>query len=175
MTSYVGTKYFFPRRFSSLMPMPRLGRSRTWPIDARTSYFDPRNLPIVRALAGDSTMTSAGPSGLLARRRLGSGGASATADAVSVAASPASLFDFLGIGRGIVAVLFVHRSRNGNTRVRTSHVVPKARKASARREKPCRYPLCVTRPDLKPRTVGEILDAAFNVYRGQFARLALVG
>jgi len=32
----------------------------------------------------------------------------------------------------------------------------------------------VPRPDLKPRTVGEILDAAFNVYRGQFARLALV-
>jgi hypothetical protein len=33
----------------------------------------------------------------------------------------------------------------------------------------------VARPDLKPRTVGEILDASFNVYRVQFARLALVG
>ena len=32
----------------------------------------------------------------------------------------------------------------------------------------------MSHPDLKPRTVGEILDAAFNVYRGQFARLALV-
>jgi hypothetical protein len=32
----------------------------------------------------------------------------------------------------------------------------------------------VTRPDLKPRTVGEILDAAFYVYRAQFVRLALV-
>ena len=32
----------------------------------------------------------------------------------------------------------------------------------------------MARPDLKPRTVGEILDAAFTVYRGQFARLALV-
>lgn len=33
----------------------------------------------------------------------------------------------------------------------------------------------MTRTDLKPRTIGEILDAAFNVYRGQFARLALAG
>src|SRR5262245_7371006 len=171
MTSYVGTKYFFPRRFSSLMPMPRLGRSRTWPIDARTSNFDPRNLPIVRAFAGDSTMTSAGPSGFDARRDFPSGGASATADAVSVAADPASLLDFLAIGRGIVAVLFVHRSRNGNTRVRISHVVPKGRKASECRANSCRYPSPVTRHDLKTRTVGEILDAAFNVYRGQFVRL----
>jgi hypothetical protein len=33
----------------------------------------------------------------------------------------------------------------------------------------------VAHADLKPRTVGEILDGAFNVYRAQFARLALVG
>jgi len=33
----------------------------------------------------------------------------------------------------------------------------------------------VTKSDLKPRTIGELLDGAFNLYRGQFSRLALVG
>src|SRR6185312_12299869 len=40
------------------MPNPFSGRSRTWPTVARTRYDGPRYLPIVRAFAGDSTMTS---------------------------------------------------------------------------------------------------------------------
>ncbi|MDQ7030372.1 MAG: hypothetical protein Q9O62_11625 [Ardenticatenia bacterium] len=35
-----------------------LSKSRTWPTDAFTVYPRPRNLLTVRALAGDSTMTS---------------------------------------------------------------------------------------------------------------------
>src|SRR5437762_1483545 len=38
-------------------PSLLLGRSRTCPLEARTSNPEPRYLPIVRALAGDSTMT----------------------------------------------------------------------------------------------------------------------
>jgi hypothetical protein len=34
-----------------------LGRSATWPTEARTSNVDPRNLEMVFAFAGDSTMT----------------------------------------------------------------------------------------------------------------------
>src|SRR5262245_19579833 len=39
------------------MPNLRLGRSRTWPLLAVTSKSGPRYLPMVLALAGDSTMT----------------------------------------------------------------------------------------------------------------------
>src|SRR5438270_13833833 len=35
-----------------------LGRSRTWPIDDSTTKSPPRKREIVRALAGDSTITS---------------------------------------------------------------------------------------------------------------------
>src|SRR5258708_19180927 len=38
-----------------------LGRSRTWPTEAFTVKPLPRYLPIVRALAGDSTTTRAEP------------------------------------------------------------------------------------------------------------------
>lgn len=41
-----------------------------------------------------------------------------------------------------------------------------------RRRSRSRYPSRVTDWDLKPRTVGELLDAAFYVYRRQFFRLA---
>src|SRR5689334_13728185 len=39
----------------------RFLKSRMWPTDAFTVNPDPRYLPIVRALAGDSTTTSAEP------------------------------------------------------------------------------------------------------------------
>src|SRR5262249_44099102 len=39
------------------MPKRLLGRSRTWPLLATTSKSGPKDLLIVRALAGDSTMT----------------------------------------------------------------------------------------------------------------------
>src|SRR5581483_11788869 len=39
------------------MPKRLLGRSRTWPLLATTSYSGPRYLLIVLALAGDSTIT----------------------------------------------------------------------------------------------------------------------
>src|SRR5262249_18329107 len=42
-------------------PIFDLGRSRTWPTDAFTVNPLPRYLPIVRALAGDSTTTRAEP------------------------------------------------------------------------------------------------------------------
>src|SRR5512140_1679694 len=57
-------------------PSLRVGRSRMWPTVAFTEYFDPRYLPIVFALVGDSTMTSAAPlrtgasAGRAARARL---------------------------------------------------------------------------------------------------------
>src|SRR3954447_7111406 len=39
------------------MPKRLLGKSRTWPLQATTSYSGPRYLLIVLALVGDSTMT----------------------------------------------------------------------------------------------------------------------
>src|SRR3954447_12326625 len=48
-------------------PMPLLGRSRTWPIDAFTTKPSPRYLLIVFALAGDSTITRVLPLGLAIR------------------------------------------------------------------------------------------------------------
>src|SRR6188474_1312732 len=57
------------------MSMPSLffGRSRTWPIDALTTKFLPKNLLMVLALAGDSTMTRDFP----ILHSLGSGGGEA--------------------------------------------------------------------------------------------------
>src|SRR5688572_19636485 len=43
---------------STSTPSFDFGRSRTWPTDAVTSKPEPRMPEIVRALAGDSTMTS---------------------------------------------------------------------------------------------------------------------
>src|SRR5690349_5958407 len=43
--------------FSMSTPSLLLGRSRTCPLEARTSKPGPRYFPMVRALAGDSTMT----------------------------------------------------------------------------------------------------------------------
>src|SRR3990170_997840 len=50
--TYLGTK---PPSMST--PREPLGRSLTWPMEARTSYPEPRKPARVRALAGDSTMT----------------------------------------------------------------------------------------------------------------------
>src|SRR3954466_14831851 len=52
VSSYVGLKLL-----STSTAKPLLGRSATWPTEARTSYALPRNLEMVFALAGDSTMT----------------------------------------------------------------------------------------------------------------------
>src|SRR6478735_6132855 len=52
VNSYVGLK-----PLSTSIDKPLLGRSATWPTDARTSYALPRNLEMVFAFAGDSTMT----------------------------------------------------------------------------------------------------------------------
>src|SRR5207302_7937069 len=43
---------------SMSIPSVLLGRSRTWPMEARISYLPPRNRPSVLAFAGDSTMIS---------------------------------------------------------------------------------------------------------------------
>src|SRR3954465_4236399 len=56
MVTYFGSK---PRSTST--PSSRVGRSRRWPMVALTSYPEPRYLPMVLALVGDSTITSAGP------------------------------------------------------------------------------------------------------------------
>ncbi|MNV86715.1 hypothetical protein D3C71_1807680 [compost metagenome] len=53
MVMYLGLK-----PFSTSTPIWLLGRSRTCPIDAFTIYLLPKYLPIVFALAGDSTMTN---------------------------------------------------------------------------------------------------------------------
>src|SRR4026209_2531151 len=53
--------YFGSNPFSTSTPSSRVGRSRTWPIVAFTSYPAPRYFPMVLALVGDSTMTSAVP------------------------------------------------------------------------------------------------------------------
>src|SRR6185295_2266813 len=56
-------------------PSLLFGRSRTWPLEARTSKFGPRYLPMVRAFAGDSTMTRLRP---FLPERLGSIGSSSS-------------------------------------------------------------------------------------------------
>src|SRR5688572_30154152 len=53
-----GTRYVGAKSSSTSTPNVLFGKSRTCPIEARTVYPDPRYLPIVRAFAGDSTMTS---------------------------------------------------------------------------------------------------------------------
>ena len=45
--------------YSAGISLAPCGRSRTWPMLASTVYPRPRNLEIVRALAGDSTITRA--------------------------------------------------------------------------------------------------------------------
>jgi hypothetical protein len=45
-------------RFFSSTPMSFFGRSMMWPIEASTTYSEPRYLLIVFAFAGDSTITS---------------------------------------------------------------------------------------------------------------------
>jgi hypothetical protein len=75
---------------------------------------------------------------------------------------------------GIVDGLSNARSRNGNKADLPGEDGPKGRKASRRRTVFRRYDARVTGWDLRPRTVGELLDAAFFVYRRQFARLVLV-
>src|SRR5688500_3890789 len=57
MVTYSGVNVF-P---SISTPSFRVGRSRTWPTVAFTEYPAPRYFPIVFALVGDSTMTSASP------------------------------------------------------------------------------------------------------------------
>ena len=52
-TVYFGKKL----RSSTFTPISRFGMSRTWPIDALATTFLPRNRSIVRAFAGDSTIT----------------------------------------------------------------------------------------------------------------------
>src|SRR5687768_6180657 len=54
MVTYLGSN---PRSTST--PSSRVGRSRRWPTVAFTSYPEPRYFPMVLALVGDSTMTSA--------------------------------------------------------------------------------------------------------------------
>src|SRR5690348_8945197 len=56
MVTYLGSN---PRSTST--PSSRVGRSRRWPMVAFTSKPEPRYLPMVLALVGDSTMTSASP------------------------------------------------------------------------------------------------------------------
>src|SRR6476646_3229012 len=56
MVTYLGSN-----PCSTSTPSSRVGRSRTWPMVAFTSKPEPRYLPIVLALVGDSTITSAGP------------------------------------------------------------------------------------------------------------------
>src|SRR5712691_4389930 len=53
--------YFGVKPFSTSTPSSRFGRSRRCPTVALTVYPRPRYLPIVFALVGDSTMTSAPP------------------------------------------------------------------------------------------------------------------
>src|SRR6266571_5998884 len=53
----LGTTYLGRNPSSIWMPRSRLGRSRTWPMEALTSYLEPRMREIVLALAGDSTTT----------------------------------------------------------------------------------------------------------------------
>src|SRR5918992_3445687 len=55
MVTYLGSN-----PFSTSTPSSRVGRSRRWPMVARTSYPEPRYFPMVLALVGDSTMTRAG-------------------------------------------------------------------------------------------------------------------
>src|SRR5689334_15306926 len=56
MVTYLGSN---PRSTST--PSSRVGRSRRCPMVAFTSYPDPRYFPMVLALVGDSTITSASP------------------------------------------------------------------------------------------------------------------
>src|SRR5690349_5244534 len=56
MVTYLGSN---PRSTST--PSSRVGRSRRWPMVAFTSYPEPRYFPMVLALVGDSTITSASP------------------------------------------------------------------------------------------------------------------
>src|SRR5438045_3448178 len=89
---------------------------------------------MVRALAGDSTMTRSGPVGFFfGFGVLRSSGAGASATAASAASAVSAFFDdFLGMWGGIVAVLGAVGSRNGNTAVLGRQDAPKARKASIR-------------------------------------------
>src|SRR5918994_7994583 len=52
--------YLGSNPWSTSTPSSRVGRSRRWPTVAFTSYPEPRYFPMVLALVGDSTMTSAG-------------------------------------------------------------------------------------------------------------------
>src|SRR6185312_5159801 len=60
MMTYLGSN-----PLSTSTPSSRVGKSRTCPTVAFTSYPEPRYLPMVLALVGDSTMTSALPCRLL--------------------------------------------------------------------------------------------------------------
>ena len=50
--------YFGAKSLSTSMPNWLFGKSRRWPIEARTMYLRPRYFSMVLALAGDSTTTS---------------------------------------------------------------------------------------------------------------------
>jgi hypothetical protein len=76
--------------------------------------------------------------------------------------------------RGIVAVLDEPRSTNGKSTRGADGAGPKDRKVAPGTARTARYPARVTGTDMRPRTVGEILDAACFVYRRHFARLVLV-
>ena len=53
VTTYFGLKFFL-----GSTPSWDLGRSRTWPIEALTTYLPSRYFAIVFTLVGDSTTTS---------------------------------------------------------------------------------------------------------------------
>ena len=85
MVTYLGSN-----SCSTSTPSSRVGRSRTWPTVAFTSYPAPRYFPIVLALVGDSTMTSALPFPALER------GLAALAPDFSGVAGAAALLPGLG-------------------------------------------------------------------------------
>src|SRR6266480_3865622 len=97
MVTYSGVK-----PFSTSTPSLRCGRSRRCPTVALTVYPEPRYLPIVLALVGDSTMTSAPfPFPLSAAGALGFRGRRLGATATAVAVPPSSP----GLRPGSVACL----------------------------------------------------------------------
>src|SRR6185503_19312292 len=87
------------------MPNFRSGRSRTWPMQALTTYPVPRILLIVFALAGDSTITTGFPLGpFLEDFGFGSAAPSPSSPFVPAAASTSGSGS--GAGAGAFLVFF---------------------------------------------------------------------
>ena len=84
VSSYVGLK-----PLSTSIDRPLLGRSATWPTEARTSNALPRNLEMVLAFAGDSTMTSGLAMALVSLRDGGGPCQGAPCDTDAVRRAPA--------------------------------------------------------------------------------------